>query len=405
MTTKKIPERIKVWDLPTRVFHWSLVSAIVAAWVTKGSSQQLDIHVFAGYLAAALVVFRLLWGWRGGKYARFRSFIYTPAAYRDHLRNLIRLKPARHVGHNPLGGLAIFLILGLLAFIVSSGMLALGGAFQQGPMAGYFSFALGDGFREAHEFLANSLAAVIALHIGGVVAESILTRDNLFTAMVHGLKSGYSNRLAASPFTTLGITLTVMLSIATGVYFLPYFLRSPQHPYQPFPSPHLVSNPAWDKECSDCHLSYHPSILPARSWKKLFMEQDQHFGEDLALDNETTHALLQYALINSAENHQTRAAWKIDRSIPQGALPLRVTETRFWERAHGKLKEAVWKMETVKSKANCQACHTDAASGGFQPAAMIIPPPILTTPRAPHDLIARLNEFNPFSRHRTESQQ
>lgn len=404
MNTKQTPERIKVWDLPTRVFHWSLVSAIVAAWVTKGSSQQLDIHVFAGYLAAALVVFRLVWGWRGGKYARFRSFIYTPAAYRDHLRNLIRLKPARHVGHNPLGGLAVFLILGLLAFLVLSGMLALGGAFQQGPLAGYFSFARGEGFLEAHEFLAYSLAAVIVLHVGGVVVESALTRDNLFTAMIHGLKSGYSTRLAAAPFTTLGITLTVMLSVATGVYFLPYYQRSPQHPYQPFPSPRLASNQTWDQECGDCHLPYHPSILPARSWKKIFMQQDQHFGEDLALDSETTRALRQYALANSAENHQTRAAWKIDRSIAQSAQPLRVTETRFWDRAHGKLSESVWKMESVKSKANCEACHTDAVSGGFQPAAMTLPPPTVTPQHTPKNLIARLNEFIPFSRHNTESQ-
>lgn len=403
MATKHRSERIKVWDLPTRVFHWGLVSAIVAAWITKGSSQQLDIHVFAGYLAAALVFFRVLWGWRGGKYARFRSFIYAPAAYRDHLQSLIHLKPSRYVGHNPLGGLAIFLMLGLLACIVLSGMFALGGAFQQGPLAGYLDFAFGELFREGHEIFAYGLVGVIAVHVGGVIVESVLTRDNLFSAMIHGLKSGYSTRLAATPFTTLGVILSVVLSVSIGVYFLPYFQRTPEHPYQPFPGPHLVTNQTWDKECGDCHLAYHPSVLPARSWKKLFTQQSQHFGENLALDNETTRLLLQYAVTNSAENHQTRAAWKIDQSVAQSAEPTRITETRFWQRSHGKLKDAVWKMQTVKSKANCEACHTDAASGGFQPAAMRVPPLVPVQRNASNNFLARTNELNPFSYHNTES--
>src|SRR3569832_386059 len=106
-------QRLLIWDLPTRVFHWLLVAAFTAAWVTFDDIRYLDVHVYAGYLFFGLLVFRLVWGMIGSRHARFRSFAYEWPSVWAYLRGLLSGQAARHVGHNPAGAWAIFLLLAL----------------------------------------------------------------------------------------------------------------------------------------------------------------------------------------------------------------------------------------------------------------------------------------------------
>ena len=92
--------RVLVWDLPTRLFHWLLAGSFALAWFTREHDRFLDIHVYAGYLFLGLLLFRLVWGFAGGSYARFRAFGYRPGEARDYLLATLRGSAQRHLGHN-----------------------------------------------------------------------------------------------------------------------------------------------------------------------------------------------------------------------------------------------------------------------------------------------------------------
>ena len=166
---------IRVWDLPTRIFHWSLVASFAIAFLTAESEKLRDIHVIAGYTLAGLIVFRLLWGFVGGGYSRFVEFLPTPQKLVDYIKSLINGKPQHHVGHNPAGAVAIFLLLGFGIIAAASGY------------ATYNEFG-GHFMEELHEGASNGMMAIVVIHIAGVIVSSWLHHENLVLAMVTGWK-------------------------------------------------------------------------------------------------------------------------------------------------------------------------------------------------------------------------
>lgn len=166
---------IRVWDLPTRLFHWSLVASFAIAFLTAESEKLRDIHVVAGYTLAGLIAFRLLWGFLGGGYSRFAEFLPTPRKVADYLKSLIDGKPQHYVGHNPAGAVAIFLLLGFGMVAAASGW------------ATYESVG-GHLMEELHEGASNGMMAIVVIHIVGVVVSSWLHHENLVTAMITGWK-------------------------------------------------------------------------------------------------------------------------------------------------------------------------------------------------------------------------
>ena len=366
-------QRPLVWDLPTRSFHWLLVGAFVTAMVSSGSSRHLDVHVFAGYVVLALLLFRVVWGLAGTHYARFRSFAFGPAAARASLHGLWRRTPSLLTGHNPAGAWAIFIMLGLLLAISLSGLLVLGGEEQQGPLTGVLSIAAGIRLHGLHELLAWGMVGVIVLHILGVAVESLLQGENLAASMVHGRKQPHGTLVTVRTHRLLGIALPLAAAGGAALFFHGWLVQDKEHPYLPFTGPTLAQNAQWQEECGACHLAYHPSLLPARSWQRMFDTQAEHFGEDLALGSATVTALRDYALANSADQGVTEAAWRIDHTLGTDTAPLRISATPYWKQRHHDLPATVWQRADVGSKANCAACHRDAAAGTFNDAAMQLP--------------------------------
>ncbi|MEZ5449519.1 MAG: cytochrome b/b6 domain-containing protein [Thiolinea sp.] len=106
-------QRILVWDVPTRIFHWAFALSFAGAYLTSESERYADIHYALGYLFAGLLVFRLIWGLVGTRYARFGSFLFAPGQVLTYVRSLLSSAPQHYIGHNPAGALAIVLLLGL----------------------------------------------------------------------------------------------------------------------------------------------------------------------------------------------------------------------------------------------------------------------------------------------------
>ncbi len=211
---------VKVWDVPTRIFHWSIVVLVVIAWVTgeeKGTA--FVIHSLAGYAVLAALIFRLVWGFVGSAYARFSSFLRPWSVVASYTKQLAKLKPARFAGHNPLGGWMIVLLLAVLALMVVSGLFAQGGEDLAGPWAASAIGLSGHQWYEVHEVSFNVLLALIVVHVAGVVVDQLLTGEKLVRATFTGAKRiGEGAKVAKVKQTGFLKTLGVLVAavIATG---------------------------------------------------------------------------------------------------------------------------------------------------------------------------------------------
>lgn len=177
---------IKVWDPLIRIFHWALVLLFITSYL---SGDEWDtLHIYSGYAITGLLAFRLIWGFIGTRYARFSEFVRSPADIKAYLKSLLHGNAKRYIGHNPAGGAMIIALILMLCGTVFSGM-ALLASDGQGPLAGTFLQAIPEDFtEEIHEFFANGMLLLIALHIGGVIVSSLLHKENLIRAMFTGRK-------------------------------------------------------------------------------------------------------------------------------------------------------------------------------------------------------------------------
>ena len=166
---------IRIWDPLVRICHWSLVITVTLAWLTREGWGLW--HEWLGYAALAVVAVRIPWGFLGPAYARFTSFVSPPGETLDYAKRLIAGNEERHLGHNPLGGWMIVAVLTNVVLVGLSGWL-----FTTDRSWGV------EWVEELHEALANSLLALIAVHLAGVIFTSVRQRENLAAAMVHGRK-------------------------------------------------------------------------------------------------------------------------------------------------------------------------------------------------------------------------
>jgi len=181
-------KEIRVWDVATRIFHWSLVAMVAVCWITSEAEGTLFwTHLVSGYGVLLLVFFRLVWGFLGNRHARFVDFVRGWTAARDHVKGLMVLSPPRYIGHNPLGGWMILALLGMLSLSVISGLFAADDG-DTGPYAVLITPGMADALSEIHEALASFLLFLIGFHVLGVLADSLMGRENLARALWTGIK-------------------------------------------------------------------------------------------------------------------------------------------------------------------------------------------------------------------------
>ena len=179
---------ISVWDPFVRIFHWSLVLTFTIAWF---SGDELEVlHINAGYAVLGLVLLRLVWGFVGTHHARFRNFVYPPAEVKGFLRDTLRQRARRYLGHNPAGGAMIILMLMSLVITTVTGVAYYGIEDGAGPLAMLAGMpeAGEEMLEEVHEFFANLTVLLVVVHVIGVIFESRFHHESLIRAMLTGRK-------------------------------------------------------------------------------------------------------------------------------------------------------------------------------------------------------------------------
>jgi cytochrome b len=183
------PERIRVWDPLVRIFHWALVGGFATAFIVE--DDLLGVHVRAGYLVLALIGARLVWGIIGTRHARFGDFVRKPSDVMAYIRDALRLRAPRYLGHNPAGGAMVIALLVAVALTGLSGLAVYGAEELSGPLAPLMSAlpgAWGHFFEEVHEVMANLTLVLVLAHVAGVIFSSLSHRENLIGGMITGLK-------------------------------------------------------------------------------------------------------------------------------------------------------------------------------------------------------------------------
>ncbi len=180
--------KVKVWDLPLRIFHWLLV-ILVAVMFISAKRDNFDVHIIAGQALVVLLTARLLWGLVGSSNARFSSWIFAPREYLQYLKTLPQKKPSHMMAHSPIGAVAVIAILIALMVQVASGLVAADvDGLVEGPFAYYVSYELNRLASDIHVRHEKWVLALVILHIAANAFYYFYKKDNLVRPMITGSK-------------------------------------------------------------------------------------------------------------------------------------------------------------------------------------------------------------------------
>ncbi|MBO6563874.1 MAG: cytochrome b/b6 domain-containing protein [Pseudomonadales bacterium] len=213
----------RVWDLPVRLFHWSLVILITISIYTgeNGGFNEMDYHMLSGYAVLALILFRIFWGFLGSRHARFSDFFKPTeiAAYTSALFS--REKDEPKPGHNPLGGLSVVAILLVLLIQASTGLFANDDIFLEGPLTHLVEDEMSDDLTTVHYYASRILYALIFLHLAAILYHQFIRKDRLLLPMITG-KRKVNGALHddARPTKEMAIAALVMAVCAALVFYL-----------------------------------------------------------------------------------------------------------------------------------------------------------------------------------------
>jgi cytochrome b len=204
--------RVRIWDWPTRAFHWLLVLLIPAMWWTA-ENDRIELHITLGIVTTGLLLFRLLWGAMGSSTARFSNFLKGPRGIVSYLNG----RAAHALGHNPLGGWSVAAMLAVLTAQVGLGLFAEDeDGIAWGPLSPLLDGDTVEWVTETHEWLFNVLLALIALHIAAILFYALFKRQNLVGAMITGSGSAPDGAepMRAAPAWRLALALLVSFGAA-----------------------------------------------------------------------------------------------------------------------------------------------------------------------------------------------
>jgi len=220
--------KIRVWDLPVRLFHWALVILMTVSYVTgRAGGDWMKFHFWSGYAILTLILFRIAWGFVGSTTARFSNFVKGPAAIVTHLRELLGRTGPYDAGHNPMGGAMVVVLLfavlaqagtGLFSADTDTGLVT-------GPLATRIADAMVDKLTAFHHYWVNVLLVLVAAHVAAVLVYLVWKRHNLVRAMITGAKPADEVVPPGKPaprlvFAPVRLAISLLMASAAIVYFI-----------------------------------------------------------------------------------------------------------------------------------------------------------------------------------------
>jgi cytochrome b len=211
-------QAVRVWDLPTRLFHWTLAATLIGSVASaKIGGNAMVWHFRFGYLVFALLLFRVLWGLVGGRWSRFISFLYAPATLWRYLRGRVQASEWLDVGHNPLGALSVFALLLALAAQVATGLVSDDEIANIGPLNRFVSLDTGVSATGWHsEWGQWLIGALVALHVAAI-AFYTWRGHGLIGAMVDGDKTLPADTPASRDSTASRLLAGVLLALCAAL--------------------------------------------------------------------------------------------------------------------------------------------------------------------------------------------
>ena len=210
---------INVWDLPTRIFHWTLVGLFVFLIISGDLGDDLiELHFYAGYLLSGLLLFRIIWGVIGSRHSRFTSFVRHPKTTLKYLKGMFNGKAEHHYGHNPAGGMMVIVLLLLLALQVATGLVSTDDVIWDGPFYSAVSDQVAEIGGELHEAIQGLLQLLVVLHVAAILFHRFKYNDQLVPAMIHGKKPDVGGAVSARNVSVIRTLIAVGFSTAWVFY-------------------------------------------------------------------------------------------------------------------------------------------------------------------------------------------
>jgi cytochrome b len=212
---------VRVWDAPTRLFHWAIVVLVGFSWFSMHESW-MELHFLSGYTILTLLVFRLIWGFVGSDTARFMRFLASPVAALHHLAHIAKREPDREIGHNAAGGWMVLVLLALLLIQTVTGLFANDDVMNEGPLAHLAGKSRSDWLSVIHGWNFTLIEIAVMLHVVAVLAYAVLKRQDLARPMVTGWKR-LPVAISAPRMASLWLAIPVLAVAAAVVVLLVNF--------------------------------------------------------------------------------------------------------------------------------------------------------------------------------------
>jgi len=360
-----------IWPIANRLSHIMLIVFLAVSYLLGDYKELLDYHIAFGLALGVAFTFRIIWGFIGPKYSRFKDFDFSIDNLKSYMLNVLshilgnHKSSEEHIGHNPASSFAIIAMAILTYFAIFFGFLAQGIEKNHG----IFAFLHNDYFKQMeifsglHSFFANALIFVIAAHVGGSLIDKFIKKSDAIDSMVSGYKeTSVKEDVKVNIFQIAFSFIWIIVSLFS-LYYMIFTKDNVLLASASVKQNYALLHADFSKECSDCHMLYPPYLLPKKSWTLMMSDLENHFGEDASLDEATNLSILDFLNKNSAENSSQSSAFHINKELKNDNKTIAITKTPFWQHTHERIDKNIFKNDKIKSKANCKACHKDIEKG------------------------------------------
>lgn len=344
---------VYIWSKITRYFHWILVICIALTFISSYFENLFLLHIASGIVAGGLLSFRLVWGLMGPIYAKFKDFNFSFHDLFFYFTKLFKDKK-NYVGHNPAASWATILLIVFGFFCTLSGIFLLGASEDRGIFS-FLPTSLKPISLQIHIISKNIVGFIAIIHMLGALLEHFWHKSETVTSMITGFKSIDAKPVHATKLQNYFGTFAIVFSFFLGLfsYFFPHHSIMTKNYHEII---YTKDNPAFAKECSECHNLFSPTFMTKKMWEVALSNPKNHFDKDLSKDVPNFVSIKKYILKNSAETSKSEISLGVIEST-RGKNKYRITKTKFWKNLHAEIPRNAYKKEEIKSKSNCIACH------------------------------------------------